>query len=189
MMLQAPLAWGLRDAKSVAHRRWPSPWNNYRCDRGHRRRGSSWSPSRHGRELSLDVGAAGYGRDFRGVGAIDAARDGKAPGGVAAKGLKMHTGDGFDSGPARGVEVAEVDEVVGQGSAFVACPGGEGREQRALVDEAGLEGEQSEEEIAISIDGGHNVGLPIAQRGPRARGLRRRGPHPGADNRIGRIIA
>ena len=93
--------------------------------------------------------------------------------------LDVQTGDGLDGGAARGIEVTRVDQVVGQRSALVARPGGEGREQRPLVDQAVLQGEQTEEEIAIGIDGGHGMGLPNAlERGPRGAGLRRRCPPP-----------
>ena len=60
----------------------------------------------------------------------------------------MQGGDGLDGGAARGIEVAEVNEVVRQGSGLVAGPGGKGREQRALVDQAVLEGQQAEEQVA-----------------------------------------
>ncbi len=58
---------------------------------------------------------------------------------VAAEGLNMHIGDCLDSGTARGIQVSERDKMVGQRSALVASPGGEGRKQRPLVDHAGLE--------------------------------------------------
>ena len=85
--------------------------------------------------------------------------------------LDMQTGDGLDGGAARGIEVAELDEVVGQGSALVASPGGECRKQRPLVDQAVLEGQQAEEQIALGIDDGHATDLPDARRGSRAPGL------------------
>ncbi len=74
----------------------------------------------------------------------------------------MQAGDCLDDGAARGVEVAEVDEVVGQGPALVASPGGEGRKQCPLVDQADLQGEQTKEEVALGINGGHGTGLPNA---------------------------
>ena len=78
-------------------------------------------------------------------------KDGKALLEVAAKGLEMHTGDGLDRGAARGIEVPERDEMVGQRSALVASPGGECREQRPLVDQAVLEGQQAEEQVARGV--------------------------------------
>ena len=46
--------------------------------------------------------------------------------------------------PARGVKVSECDEMISEGSALVASPGGEHRDQRPLVDQAVLEGQQAE---------------------------------------------
>ena len=55
-----------------------------------------------------------------------------------------------------GVEVAAVDEVVGQRPALVAGPGVEGGDELALVDQAVLEGEQAEEQVARWVArGGH----------------------------------
>ena len=104
-------------------------------------------------EGRLDVRAAGRARAF--ASRASDGQDGKALTGVAAECLDMQAGDGLDGGAARGIEVAEVDKVVGQGSALVASPGGEGREQRPLVDQSVLQGQQTEEKVAIGIDGGH----------------------------------
>ena len=54
-----------------------------------------------------------------------------------------------------GVEVAAGGEVVGQGPGLVAGPGVEGGDELALVDQAVLEGEQAEEQVAVGGDGGH----------------------------------
>jgi len=54
--------------------------------------------------------------------------------------LDMQAGDRLEDGAAGGIEMAEVDEVVGQGSGLVAGPGGERRKQPPLVDQAVLEG-------------------------------------------------
>ena len=97
-------------------------------------------------EGRLDLGAAGA-REALASRASDG-QDGEALAGVAAERLDVQVGDGLDGGAARGIEVAEVDEVVGQGSVLVASPGGEGREQRPLVDQAVLEGQQAEEQVA-----------------------------------------
>ena len=61
---------------------------------------------------------------------------------------------------ALGIEMAEVDKMVGQGAALVAGPGGECREQRPLVDQSVLQGEQTKEKVAIGVDGGHDGGSP-----------------------------
>ncbi len=75
----------------------------------------------------------------------------KALKGVAAQDLKMHQDDGLDGGSPRGIEAAEVDEMVGQGPALVARPGGECRKQPPLVDQAVLEGEQAEEQVTRGV--------------------------------------
>ena len=87
-------------------------------------------------------------------------QDGEALLDVAAVGLDMQAGDGLDGGPARRIEVPERDEVVGQGSGLVARPGVEGGDERALVDQAVLEGQQAEEQVAVGSDWGHGVSLP-----------------------------
>ena len=78
--------------------------------------------------------------------------------------------------------------MVGQGSALVARPGGERREQRPLVDQAVLQGQQAEEQVAIAIDGGHDTGLLGARRAL-GRLDTDDGVAPRAMNRIERIIA
>ena len=78
-------------------------------------------------------------------------QDGKALLDVAAHGLKMHGGNGLNSGSARGIEVSELDQVVGQLAALIAGPGRECREQRPLVDQAVLEGQQAEKQIARRV--------------------------------------
>jgi hypothetical protein len=62
---------------------------------------------------------------------------------VVAKSLKMNGRDSLDSGPPRVVEVGKSDKMVGQRSAPVARPGCEGREQSALIDQAGLQREKT----------------------------------------------
>ena len=61
--------------------------------------------------------------------------------GVAAEGLDMQVGDGFECAAARGVEVSQRDKMVGERLALVESPGGKGREQRRLVDQAVLKGQ------------------------------------------------
>ena len=62
---------------------------------------------------------------------------------------------GLDAGALVGVEVAAGDEVVGQGPGLVAGPGLEGGDELALVDQAVLQGQQAEEQVAVGGDGGH----------------------------------
>ena len=64
----------------------------------------------------------------------------------------MQGDQGLDRGTLLGVEVAAGDEVVGQGPGLVAGPGLEGGDELALVDQAVLQGEQAEEQVAV---GGH----------------------------------
>ncbi len=59
--------------------------------------------------------------DLRAAGASEAlasrpsdSQHGKALLNVTAEGLNMHTGDGLDGGATRGIELAELDEMVGQ---------------------------------------------------------------------------
>ena len=94
------------------------------------------------------------------------------------------------STPARcvGVEVAAGDEVVGQGPGLVAGPGLEGGDELGLVDQAVLQGEQAEEQVAVGGDGGHGAILPGGRHGRWPFGPRRRGPAAGAC-RIGWIIS
>ena len=68
--------------------------------------------------------------------------------------FEVQRDQGLDDGALVGVEVAAGDEVVGQGPGLVAGPGLEGGDELALVDQAVLEGEQAEEEVAVG-GGGH----------------------------------
>ena len=68
--------------------------------------------------------------------------------------LEVPRDEGLDGGAVVGVEVAAGDEVVGQGSRLVAGPGLEGGDELDLVDQAVLQGEQAEEQVAFGI-GGH----------------------------------
>ncbi len=138
-------------------------------------------------EGRLDVGPAGT-RETLASRAPDG-QGGEALAGVAAEGLDMQAGDGIDGGATRGIEVSEVDEVVGQRPALVASPGGEGRKQRPLVDQADLQGQQTEEEVAFGIHGGHGMRLSKARQDSRAPGHRPRRPPSRATSRIGTIIA
>jgi hypothetical protein len=51
--------------------------------------------------------------------------------------------------------------VVSQRPALLKRPGSERRKQRPLIDQAVLQGEQTEKEIAFSIHYGHAMSLPI----------------------------
>src|SRR5262249_52458862 len=44
-------------------------------------------------------------------------------------------------------------------------PGPEGGDELALVDQADLQGEQAEEQVAVGGDGGHGAGLPKGRHG------------------------
>src|SRR5262249_33289030 len=52
------------------------------------------------------------------------------------------------------------DEVVGQRPGLVAGPGLEGGDELALVDQAVLEREQAEEQVAVGVGAGHRWGSP-----------------------------
>ena len=54
-----------------------------------------------------------------------------------------------------GIQVTPGDELVGKASRFVTGPGLKGEHELALVDQAVLKREQSEEEVAVG--GGHGV--------------------------------
>jgi hypothetical protein len=74
-----------------------------------------------------------------------AGRDrGQAPLGAADVLLQVAGDEGIDGPAVRGVEVAHRDEVVGQRAGLVERPGLEGRDEPGLVDQTGLQGEQSE---------------------------------------------
>ena len=90
------------------------------------------------------------------------------------------------STPARcvGVEVTSGDELVGQAPGLVAGPGLEGGDELALVDQAVLKREQSEEEMAVG-GGGHGMAPIVVGRAGAGPGL---GAGP-ASSPIGPIIA
>ena len=104
---------------------------------------------------------------------------GEAPLGVAAVLLQVQADHRLDAGALLGVEVAAGGEVVGQGPGLVAGPGLEGGDELALVDQAVLQGEQAEEQVAVGGDGGHGAGLPEGRHGRWAS----RPPTPGACGR------
>ena len=57
----------------------------------------------------------------------------------------------FNDGPVVGVEMAHGDEVLDERPALVERPGLEGPDEPGLVDQAILQGEQTDEEIAVGI--------------------------------------
>ena len=72
--------------------------------------------------------------------------------------------------PLGGIEMARRREVVGQGPRLVAGPGVERGDELRLLDQAVLQGEQAEEEMAVGGHG-HTPGIPrlraaILQRKP-----------------------
>ena len=73
---------------------------------------------------------------------------------VAAVGLDVQVGQGLDHRPLGVAQVAQGDEVVGQGSRLVAGPGVEGGDELGRLDQAVLQREQAEQEVAF---GGHGA--------------------------------
>ena len=71
--------------------------------------------------------------------------------------LRCSATSASSSGPVVGVEVAAADQVVGQRPGLVAGPGLEGGDELALVDQAVLQREQAEEQVAVGGDGGHGA--------------------------------
>jgi hypothetical protein len=72
-------------------------------------------------------------------------------------------GEALQQRPVRRVEMARRDEVVRQGAALVAGPGVKGGDQVRLVDQAVLEREQADEEIARGISGGRHGDRPPSE--------------------------
>jgi hypothetical protein len=70
--------------------------------------------------------------------------------------LEVLRGQRLDQAALLDVEMNEGLEVVGQGPGLVAGPGVEGGHELGLVDQADLEGQQAEEEVAVCVDG-HRV--------------------------------
>ena len=101
----------------------------------------------------LDLGVAHRGEHRAGGGA--GGDGGEAPLGAAVVGLQVDRGDGLDSRALRLGEVPQGDEVVGQRLGLVGGPGPNAVGELGLVDQAGLQGEQSEEQVAIG--GGHGL--------------------------------
>ena len=93
--------------------------------------------------------------------------------------LEVAYHEGLDGRAVVGIEVAATGEVVGQGAGLVQGPGLEGGHELDLVDQAVLQGEQAEEQVAIGGEGGHGAGLRAGRRWRRAFGLRRREPAAG----------
>ena len=157
---QAAPGVGPEDAEPLAVGRWPCRRRSWRCGRRRRRRSV---------EAGADVGERG--RRCRGRRAGQALAGGAAGGeggqallGVAAVLLEVRGDQGLDGGPLVGVEVAAGDQVVGQRPGLVAGPGLEGGDELGLVDQAVLQGEQAEEQVAV---GGHGGVSWISRGGPK----------------------
>ena len=92
----------------------------------------------------------------------------------------------LEAGAGVGVEVAAGDEVVGQAPGLVAGPGLEGGDELALVDQAVLKREQSEEEMAVG-GGGHGVAPIVVGRSGAGPGLRGRPRDQVASGRLSQV--
>ncbi len=102
---------------------------------------------------AIEVEVADGGERLAGGGSGGHGRE--AAGRVAAVLPQVQADHGLDAESLVVVEVAAPDEVVGQGASPVAGPGLEGGDELPLVDEAVLECEQTEEQVALGGDGGH----------------------------------
>jgi hypothetical protein len=122
--------------------------------------------------LVLGRGQAGAGQahlDVRVADASQALADGTAGReggqallGVTAVPLQVQGDHRLDPGPLLGVEVTAADEVLGQRAALIARPGGERREQRSLIDQAVLQRQHAEEQVARGVGGAQHGGrLPV----------------------------
>ncbi len=95
--------------------------------------------------------------------------------------LEVHVEETIEYRTATGVELALLEEDLGERSSLVASPGVECREQRSLADQAGLNCEQPEEQVAVNLDLRHAEMLPEIDRRMPARGnLARERVHPSA---------
>ena len=100
--------------------------------------------------VAFDVGVAEVSEAL--AGGLAGGDGGEAPLHVAAVGLHVHGRQGLDGGSLGGIQVPQRDQVIGEGSRLVAGPGVERGDELRLLDQAGLQGEQAEEEVAV---GGH----------------------------------
>jgi hypothetical protein len=102
----------------------------------------------------------GFGDASQALAGRSARRDrGEAPLQVAVL-LEIASHQGRDGESIVGIEVAAADEVVGQGAGLVERPGLEGGHELDLVDQPILEGEQSEEQVAVGVRLRHEIGSP-----------------------------
>ncbi len=85
---------------------------------------------------------------------------GNALPGVIAVPLEVLSGQRLDQAALLGVEVAEGLKVVVQGPGLVADPGVEGGHELDLVDQADLESQEAEEEVAVGV-GYHRACLRV----------------------------
>jgi hypothetical protein len=105
---------------------------------------------------AAEVGVAHPGQAF--ARRAPGGKGGQALLGVAVL-LEVQTDHGLDARPLVGVEVAAGGEVLGQGPGLVAGPSLEGGDEVALVDQADLEGDQAEEQVAVGGEDGHGACL------------------------------
>jgi hypothetical protein len=91
---------------------------------------------------------------------------GQAPRDVAAVGLDVQVGERLDHRPLGGAQVAQGDEVVGQRSRPVGGPGVEGGHEMGRRNQAVLEGQQAQQEVAVGGHGASSRGLVTVRRLP-----------------------
>ena len=82
---------------------------------------------------------------------------------IAAVAGEVGGGQALQQGPMRRVEAAKSDEMVGQGPVPVLCPGVEGGHQRRLIDQAGLQAQQAEQEVTSDVVAPGHLKAPPAR--------------------------
>src|SRR5262249_11357309 len=101
----------------------------------------------------LDLGIAERGELLAGRAADG--DSGKALFDIAAVLLQVERHHRLDRGPLVGVEIAAVDEVVGQWAGLVERPRLKSGDEPTLVNQAVLQGKQAKKQVAIGSFGGH----------------------------------
>jgi hypothetical protein len=76
----------------------------------------------------------------------------------------MQVGQCLEGCAAGGIDVPERDQVVGQGPQFVAPPGMECGDELRLLNQAGLQCQQAEEEMAVGGHGSTPVRVGLIER-------------------------
>ena len=99
--------------------------------------------------------------------AVEAAGEdrGQAPLGLAARLTEVQDDEPVDQGALLVVEMAVLVEIVGNRPVLVASPRAECVQELVLVDQSVPEREEPEEQVAVDIDGGHEMGLLDLGRG------------------------